>query len=197
MRLQQDLVHRLGRTLTVGGVAVAAVLAFALPAAAHTPVILGPHDTAPWRAPLVIDGTDPIIFLGVLSHRDSVRSAQLTMQAGQQLNVALGVPNVAPENTLATQSLPRALLIAPDGTKTSLTATIRLAVHNGDLDQDYLILRIYSTTAIAGTYSIVVSGCEPSRFLIATGVESEAFHGILRGVAATSEQTAHWYSTAP
>jgi hypothetical protein len=185
------------RALAVGGMAVAAVVALAVPAAAHVPVVLDSTDVVPWKAPLVLDGTDPIALLGALPCAGAVRSAQLRLAAGQPLIVGYGIPDLAPENTVATSALPQVLIVAPNGSVTVVRPTTRTPFHNPDFNQDYLFLGSYQATAIAGTYSLLVTGGAAERFFVATGVESEEFHGISRGTVASDEQVAAWYATAP
>jgi hypothetical protein len=177
--------------------AAAAVIGLAVPASAHEPVLLDSCDVLPQTGPLIPVGTDPIGFFGVLPQLGSDRALQLTMKAGDQLNVGYGIPDQAPENTLATGDLPIVMIIAPDGTPTFLQPSIRVPLHNPDFDQDYLFLNNYATTAQAGTYSIVMLGRAPERIFMATGVEDSGFHGIERGSLATDQQLTDWYTTSP
>jgi hypothetical protein len=188
---------KVGRTLTVTAGAIAATVALAIPASAHTPVLLDETDTVPSTAPLAIDGTDPFSFFGTLPCAGAVRSFQLTMQAGQSINVMILVPDLAPENLLATSKLPRVWLVAPNGTVKVLAPNQRTPLPIPEINQNYLILNNDTTTAVDGTYSVIVTGKAPSRFNITTGTESEEFHGLLRGEVATVEQLQEWYATAP
>lgn len=185
------------RTLTVVGAAAAAVAVFAAGAQAHVPVLLDSRDVLPWKAPLIIDGTDGVVLYGTLPKAGAVRSAQLRLQDGQTINITYGIPDLAPENGLSTAKLPRVLVVGPHGTVTVLSPQMRESRPNPELDQNYLLLRNYTAPAVSGTYSILVIGAAPSRFLVVTGVESEEFDGILRGSPATDEQLADWYNTAP
>lgn len=178
-------------------VSAAAAITFAIPAAAHEPVLLDSCDALPQTGPLVPVGTDPIGFFGVLPHLGSDRAVQVTMQAGQTLNVGYGIPDLTPENTLAAGSLPIVLIIAPNGRTSFLQPDIRVALHNPDFNQDYLFLNNYSTTAVSGTYSIIMVGRAPERIFMATGVEDSGFHGIERGTLATDDQINEWYTTPP
>lgn len=184
------------RSLTVGVTAIAAVLAAAVPAVAHEAVRLDESDVIPFVAPLAVDGTDAINFFGVLPHGGAVRSAQFNMQAGQQVNLALIVPDLAPENTLATRDLPRVYLWAPNGTITPLTATERVPFTVGH-GMNLLRLLSYTAPASSGTYSIITSGRAPARFMVSIGEEGSVFDGIERGTVATEEDLGNWYNTAP
>ncbi|MFI1358248.1 hypothetical protein ACH4TV_32405 [Streptomyces sp. NPDC020898] len=178
-------------------VAAVSLLAFTVPASAHAPVVLDACDTVPKTSPLIPVGTDPIAFFSVLPHAGAHRAAQFTMKAGEQLNVSYGIPDLAPENGLTTDRLPVVVLIAPDHSVTVLKPDIRVPQHNSHLNQDHLLLNNHSTTAVAGTYSLLAIGRAPSRILVGTGVEDSGFHGVLRGSLATVDQIQEWYSTPP
>jgi hypothetical protein len=186
------------RSLTVSLTALGAVLATAIPAVAHEAVLLDESDVNPYVAPLALDGTDAINFFGVLPKRHAVRSAQFNMQAGQQVNLSLIVTDLAPENTLATRDLPVVYLFSPNGTLTYLTPTMRVPFTAGG---GFNLLRLLSHTAVAtsGTYSIVVTGRAPARFIVGIGADEEGsvFDGIERATLATEEQLLNWYNTAP
>jgi len=175
----------------------ATILALAMPAQAHVPVLLDSHDVLPWNGPLVVDGSAGVALFGTLHSRLSIRSAQLKLTAGQQISVTVGIPNKAPENALPATSLPLVIVISPDGQITTLDAQMRVPVHNPDFNQDYLFIRNYVAPAITGTYSLVVVGQAPERFVVATGFESAVEAVIKRGQPATDEQLEEWYTTAP
>jgi hypothetical protein len=186
------------RISTIAGTAVAAVMALAAPAQAHEPVLLDQTDVVPWTAPLIVDGTDPVATFGVLPRAHAVRSFQLDLRAGQRLVAEYLIPDLAPENALSTADLPRVAIFAPNCTITLLSPNIREPHANPDPPQNYLVLRRFDAPAVDGTYSIVVTGRAPARFIVATGDDSsEVFHGILRGSVATDEQLVRWYDTPP
>lgn len=186
-----------GRIAGVAAAAAAVTLGFAVPASAHEPVLLDKCDVLPQTGPLVPVGTDPIGFFGTLPSLGADRAVQITMKAGDTLNVGYGIPNLAPENTLSTNQLPVVLVIAPDNSVTVLQPDIRVPLHNDDFNQDYLFLNNYTATAQAGTYSVLMVGRAPERIFMATGVEDAGFHGIQRGSVATDDQVNSWYSTLP
>jgi hypothetical protein len=191
------MIMRLRRLLTVGSTVLATVLALAAPASAHTPILLDESDQVPRVAPLIVDGTDGISIFGTIPRRGAVRSAQFALTAGQPVSVTVAIPNKAPENTLAVADLPKVVLVAPDNSLIVLEPQIRVPAHDPELNLDFLVLRGYHATAVAGTYSVLVTSRAPSRFVVLTGIESEAFHGIKRGSVATDDQILHWYATAP
>jgi hypothetical protein len=187
----------LRRMLATVGTAVALLLAIAWPAAAHTPIVLDESDQNPYVAPLALDGTDECVFFGTLPKSGSVRSYQMNLLAGQPLNITLAVANLAPENTTPQNKMPYVVLIAPNGSVSRIYADQRTAVHNTDFNVDLLILRRYAATAMSGTYSVIVVGRAPARFVTGIGVESDVFHGLLRGQVATQAQVDQWYAKKP
>ncbi|WUH89167.1 hypothetical protein OG900_02815 [Streptomyces sp. NBC_00433] len=181
----------------VAATAMASVVAMALPAAAHTPVILTAQDQLPWVAPLVVDGTDPMGLYGSVSKAGEVRSAQLHFTAGQEVSIALVIPDEAPENTLTTAQLPTVTLIDPQLHVTQLTPALRVPITDEDSGNNFLLLLSYDATAVSGTYSVIVSSHAAERFALSTGIESEEFHGVLRATVATEDAVEDWYTTPP
>jgi hypothetical protein len=187
--------RRLRQLIGVGGTTLGAVLVLVSPALAHEPVLLDRTDVVPWVGPLLLDGTDPLNLIGTLPRAGAVRSAQFAMQAGQQVNVSLVIPDQAPENTLKASQLPRIFVISPTGDVTVVSATMRVPITPEG--RSLLVLSTYSAPAEQGTYSLVVSGAAPSRFLVSMGQEGGTFGGIKRGGLASEEQFDEWYATAP
>jgi hypothetical protein len=187
---------RIRRSLTVACAAVALLVAVATQAWAHQGVLLDESDRVPFLAPQAVDGTDEFAWFGKLTHPLDVRSFQMTMLAGQPLLVRLAIPDKAPENTLAKADQPAALVLAPNGTTTVLAPETKTPFHTVDFGGlDLLMLKSHASTAQSGVYTIVVSGAVTSRFVVATGVESDVFHGLLRGVVVTDQQVqTQWYN---
>lgn len=177
----------------VAATAMASVVAMALPAAAHTPVILTAQDRLPWVAPLVLQGTDPMGLYGSVGITGDVRSAQLHFNAGDEVSVALVIPDEAPENTLTKSQLPTVTLVDPQYHVTQITPELRVPI--SDDGNNFLILASYETTAVAGTYSVIVSAHAPERFALSTGIEDTGFHGLGRGTVADEDAVQEWYDT--
>lgn len=185
------------RAATVGGTALAASLGLALPASAHTPVMLDSTDVLPWISPLAQDGSDPIAFFGVLPNAGADRSFQFDMQAGQTVNITTLIPDLAPENQLSDALLPQVAVIDPNFNVTVLKPTMHLQVPIPELNENYVILNNYLAPAVPGRYSVVVYGLAPARFNISIGTEGGDFDGIERGSVGTIQQIQQWYATAP
>jgi hypothetical protein len=193
-----SLNRTLRRTLTVVSTATAMVLALALPAAAHEPVMLDNTDVIPWKAPLALNSDDPLSFFGVLPEPGAVRSFQLTSSGATPVHVSVFVPDLAPENTLATARLPQVAVIAPDHQVTVIKPTMRVVVPIDEIDETYLLIADYNApSAKTGIYSFLVTGTAPARFNVSTGIEDSGFHGLERGEVGTIDQIADWYATAP
>ena len=185
------------KTLKMASTALVSLIALAAPAAAHENVLLDQTDIVPWVAPLALDGTNFVGFFGTLEH-PQVRSAQFNMEAGQPISMTLAVPNLAPENQLATADLPKIILVAPDFSFTVLEPTMRIPVNNVEgSGMNVLVLLRYGATAMTGTYSMLVVGGAPARFAVLLGV-SEEFDGIRRGEVATPQEILEeWYNNPP
>jgi hypothetical protein len=178
--------------------ALTAMLATALPATAHEPVQLGATDVLPWQGPLILDGQSPTMLFGVLPRPGAVRSAQLHMTAGEHLIINLAIPDEAPENQLPIDALPIAIVVSPHFEVTELKATpgMRVPIRT-ESGESLLLVRSYSSVAISGNYSILMTGAAPARFAVATGVEGQPFAGLRRGRIATDEEVSQWYNTPP
>ncbi|MGI5519978.1 hypothetical protein ACQEUX_03380 [Micromonospora sp. CA-259024] len=195
--MRTTLTRTLRRTVTVAGTTLAAVLAIALPASAHTSIVLDETDVVPWLAPLSVDGNDPLSYYGTLPQAGAIRSYQFDSPGTMPLSFALLLPDQAPENTLPATQLPRILIVAPDGHVTVVSPTIREVVPIPEIGQQYLRVSKYDGPSIAGRYSVIVTGLAGARFNISTGHHGVSFHGIERGSVATTQQIIDWYSTAP
>jgi hypothetical protein len=160
----------------------------------HRPVILDAVGLPPDEAPKSLDGTDQVLFLGVLPGVGAVRSMQIRMGAGRPLRLEMAIPDAAPERDLALDELPTALLMAPDGRTTGIVGNLRIPSINPGNGESHLVLRVFETFALAGTYSVLVCGRAPCRFAIAHGMAGNGFHGIDRGSVATAAQVASWYA---
>jgi hypothetical protein len=189
--------HAHRRWLTIVAASAAATVALVVPAAAHTPVEITPGSVLPWQGPLIVDGQNAVMLFGTLPHAGSLRGAQLHMTAGEQLAVAIAIPDEAPENQLADNRLPAVVVLAPDGRATVVQLTVRMPITT-ETGQKLLVLGNTTQTAMTGNYSIEVAGRAPERFAVATGVESEdPFAGVTRGSVADDDEVAAWYATPP
>ena len=181
------------RWIVAAAVTLAATIAAAMPAQAHTPVEISKGDVLPWQGPLILDGGSAAMLFGTLPHRGVMRAAQLHMQAGETLLVKVAIPDLAPENQLASSELPTVVVVSPSFKITILKPTMRIPItpHPG---LNLLVLAQMSGTALAGDYSIIVIGAAPERFLVATGDDGTPWGGVARGSVATDAEVAAWYA---
>lgn len=107
MRITSSL-RRAGLLAAAAGAGMAAVIALALPAQAHLPVIFTDADTAAALAnsPYVPDGSVSFAFYGWLERAGDTRAVRIHLEAGQQFTTQLLIPDLAPENTLNRRQLP-------------------------------------------------------------------------------------------
>lgn len=175
--------------LLVGSIALVSGVA-----RAHNPVLLDEGDALPWVAPLAPDGTVSMAFYGELDRPWAFRSAQIRLHAGEQLNVELLIPDLAPENTLRRSQLPRLVLVSPDGDVRVLRARLREPFFEEFSQQKLLYLAKYRATAVEGTYSLIVTGPAPARFVAVSG-DREIFGVPLeRANYASLTQIQAWYA---
>jgi hypothetical protein len=161
---------------------------------AHNPVLLDEGDALPWVAPLAPDGTVSMAFYGELDRPWTFRSAQIQLHAGEQLNVELLIPDLAPENTLRRSQLPRLLLIGPEGNIRVLRPQLREPFFEEFTQQHLIYLAKYRAIAAEGTYSLVVTGPSAARFVAVSG-DREIFGVPLeRGSYASLAQIQEWYA---
>jgi hypothetical protein len=176
---------------------MAAVLGFALPAAAHTPVMLDSTDARPVTGPLALNGDNPISFFGVLHHPGDHRGFQFRMRPGLTVNLLTLVPDLDPENQLTEETLPLIVITDPSRQVTVVRPTLRIPVPVPEVNQNYLLINSHLTPAVEGIYSVVVTGLAPCRFNVSIGTEGGPFDGIERGTVASVDQLLEWYATPP
>lgn len=186
-------IHRLGALFAAG----AAVLATALPASAHIPVMLNRHDVLPQRSPLAPDGTTSFAFYGTLDHAGDMRTVNITLKKGQTFYFQLLIPDLAPETQLATMQLPRVLVIAPSGAVQLIQPTTRTYFYEPYTKTEYFILATDQEPAEQGTYTLITTGLAASRFVVATGLTERRTGTIERAKIATIPDVLAWYHTPP
>ena len=78
-------------------------------------------------------------------------------------------PDLAPENQLDDTSLPFLEITDPAGTTTKLSVSERVSFAEPYSGTNYVRLTEFNSVAVAGTYSVVVTGNSPSRFTVSFG----------------------------
>jgi len=143
-------------------------------AAAHDPIILTSEQRTPAEGPLLVDGTVSFALYGSLETDDDTRGFRVNFNAGDPLYISILIPDLAPENTLSEDSLPIVNVEDPDGVIVKLAVTEKVSFPEPYTGTNYVRLTELRGTAIAGIYSVTVTGDSPARFTVSVG-EKEMF----------------------
>ncbi len=138
-------------------------------AKAHDPIILTPDQATPADGPLILDGTISFALYGALDSPNDTRGFRVNFKEGDPLYFSILIPDLAPENQLDDTSLPFLEITDPAGTTTKLSVSERVSFAEPYSGTNYVRLTEFNSVAIAGTYSVVVTGNSPSRFTVSFG----------------------------
>ena len=138
-------------------------------AKAHDPIILTPDQATPADGPLILDGTISFALYGALESPKDTRGCRVNFKEGDPLYFSILIPDLAPENQLDDTSLPFLEITDPAGTTTKLSVSERVSFAEPYSGTNYVRLTEFNSVAIAGTYSVVVTGNSPSRFTVSFG----------------------------
>jgi hypothetical protein len=158
-------------------------------AKAHDPIILTPDQSTPANGPLILDGTISFALYGALDSPGDTRGFRVNFNEGDPLYFSILIPDLAPENQLEDASLPFLEITDPAGATIKLTATEKV----------YVRLTEFNSVAIAGTYSVVVTGDSPSRFTVSFG-QIEMFGTPVENIANRDlgvDGVMSWYENSP
>lgn len=195
--MQQRNSHRIRRMVVAAAAGVAATIAMAVPADAHLPVVLTDANTARALAtsPYVPDGTISFAFYGWLERPGDTRAVRVNLQAGQQFNVQLLIPDLAPENTLRRWQLPQLRVIAPGGAVRCVPSTQRVPFAEPYTSTNYLVLSELVEASTAGTYALIVTGGVPARFVLVTGAIEQRSGPLQNATIAGVDEVMRWYTS--
>lgn len=174
-------------------------LMYASPAKAHDPIILTSDQRTPADGPLLPDGTVSFALYGTLESSGDTRGFRVTFAEGDPLYVSLLIPDLAPENALGDDQLPRLDVVDPSGTSTSVVPTTRVVFAEPFTGTNYIRLADLVGPAVAGTYSVTISGGAPLRFTVSVGTK-ELFGTPVEDVPNRELGVAGvmaWYETPP
>ena len=159
-----------GVRAAVTGSLLAGLVAWAGPASAHQPVILGPGDASPATGPLLPDGTVSYAVRAEVA-KGQERGFRFALKRGDRLATQLLILDMPPANRLAANELPRVTLIDPKGRRTVLAINERTEFYEPYSKQTYLYLSRVERSALPGTYRVIVQGrsAEPVDATIAVG----------------------------
>jgi hypothetical protein len=180
-------------------VTAATTLALAGPAQAHIPVFLTEKNgvLAIGDSPLVVDGTTSVAFYGRTANVADTRAVRIQLQAGQEFHAELLIPDLAPETALQAGQLPRLAIVSPRGQVTLLANNERKPFYEPFTQTSYLTLGERTRVAQAGTYTLVVIGIAPARFVAVTGQVESFTAAIKNATIGTLADVQQWYATPP
>ena len=138
-------------------------------AKAHDPIILTPDQATPANGPLILDGTISFALYGALDSPKDTRGFRVNFKEGDPLYFSILIPDLAPENQLDDASLPFLEITDPAGSITKLAVSKKVPFAEPYSGTNYVVLNQFNSVAIAGTYSVVVTGNSPSRFTVSFG----------------------------
>ncbi len=180
-------------------VAVVAALMWASPASAHDPIILTAEQRTPADGPLLPDGTVSFALYGTIDAPSDTRGFRVSFAEGDPLYLSLLIPDLEPENALAAEDLPHLIVEDPNGVITEFTTDERVPFAEPFTGTNYVRLIEDVGVAVAGTYSVTISGAVPARFTVSVGTkelfgtEVENVPNRELGVAGVMA----WYTTPP
>lgn len=151
---------RLVRLLLLGLLAAALTLVASPSAFAHQGVELLPSDRTPAQGPLLVDGTVSFAVRADVARGDT-RGFRVGLTRGQTLAVQLLIVDAPPANQLSSRKLPRVIVTDPRGRATPMTINERTEFYEPYGRTSYLYLSRLRSTAIPGTYKVLVTGRSP------------------------------------
>jgi hypothetical protein len=168
-------------------------------AKAHDPIILTPDQSTPANGPLILDGTISFALYGALDSPGDTRGFRVNFNEGDPLYFSILIPDLAPENQLDDASLPFLEITDPAGTVTRLAVSEKVPFAEPYSGTNYVGLTEFNSVAIAGTYSVVVTGDSPSRFTVSFG-QIEMFGTPVENIANRDlgvDGVMSWYENSP
>lgn len=180
-------------------VAVLVGLWWASPARAHDPIILTSEQRTPADGPLLPDGTVSFALYGTIETPGDTRGFRVNFAAEDPLYLSILIPDLAPENVLDDASLPYLVVEDPEGNVEEIVNFERIAFAEPFTGTNYVRLSEKVGPALAGTYSITITGNAPARFTVSVGTK-EMFGTPVENVPNRDLGVGGvmaWYETAP
>ena len=177
----------------------ALVLLWGTNAHAHDPIILTAEQSTPADGPLLPDGTVSFALYGTLDSPSDTRGFRVNFQEGDALYFSLLIPDLAPENQLATGDLPRLEIVDPNGVMTEVDPSIRDIFEEPFSGTNYVRLADLTGVAVTSTYEVTIAGGAPARFTVSVGTK-ELFGTEVENVPNRDLGVAgvmSWYQTPP
>lgn len=166
----------MNRSKSLAGVilAFAVVVGLSAPAAAHDPIFVEEAQTTPDTGPYMPDGTISWALYGSVLEAGDTRGFEFDLRDGDELYVALLIPNLEPELSLGDGELPTLALAAPDGSIIDIAPEIREVFDEPFSQTSYVTLAEIRQPGQGGRYQGIVTGNAAARFTVAIG-EREIF----------------------
>jgi opacity protein-like surface antigen len=161
-------------------------------AKAHDPIILTPDQATPAN-------TISFALYGALDSPKDTRGFRVNFKEGDPLYFSILIPDLGPENQLDDASLPFLEITDPAGTTTKLAVSEKVPFAEPYSGTNYFVLTQFNSVAIAGTYSVVVTGNSPSRFTVSFG-QIEMFGTPVENIANRDlgvDGVMSWYENSP
>jgi hypothetical protein len=155
------------------------------PAAAHQPVLLLNTDTTAAKGPLLVDGTVSFAVRAAFTKRGEKKAFRAAFKEGDQLEVQYLIVDKRPESALKAKKLPKLIITAPNGSRTTMKLTERTKFFEPYGGTNYLYLGRLSQPAQVGTYSFMATSRGRAAITIAVG-DKEIPGEVLRGPAPTA-----------
>jgi len=145
---------RLATALVVAGVAVGGLTG---QAQAHERVILTEQHTNPARGPVLTDGTIARAAFASFDGPSQRRGLRVQFTEGQEIRMELLIPDTPPANRLPTSQLPQVVVIAPDGSQSTMRISERTTFFEPYSGITYLYLARLRQRAQPGTYRVLIT----------------------------------------
>lgn len=148
-------------------------------AQAHERVLLTEQHTSASRGPTLADGTIARAAFASFDRVGQRRGLRVQFTAGQQVRMELLIPDSPPANRLPQAQLPEVVVIAPDGSRSTMRTSERTPFFEPYSGTSYLYLARLRQTALTGTYRVLVTSrsTTPVTAVIGIGYREVAGHG--------------------
>jgi len=147
-------------------------------ARAHERVVLTSQDVTPTQGPVISDGTIARAAYAAFTGTGQQRGLRVRFTSGQELRMELLISDTPAASRLPASGLPQLTVIAPDGSRRTLTASERTPFFEPYSGTSFLYLARLRTKAQAGTYQVLVSSrsSTPITAVIGIGYREVAGH---------------------
>jgi hypothetical protein len=136
---------------------------------AHQPVNLTVANKSPESGPILVDGTTSFAIRANFSKQYQTQGFRAALKAGEELNFEYLIIDRPPENRLATNKLPVATIVDPQGGVVVIKFSERSKFFEPYTRTNYLYLARYRQVATDGIYRISLKSEAKSAITVAVG----------------------------